>query len=299
MTKELLPRLRRLGACAAVSTIIVACSDSQSGLQPAPTTSGGSPSTAACLPCAQASCPSQANNCSATPGCAELATCLLGCGISGSACSAQCANANTNPNASAPAALYAACALTACPSPCTPALGVGGSGGQVGVGGGPNNGGQNTTGGTTPANTNLILDPDFNAVSAYWSATANSGEAANLACSGGQCCVTNEYSTWFAFSLGYPRSSLQAFTVQGGASYTLSFRARGSAVNSLEVKIGKAIDPYTTIYSSLVTVSSSLNQYTLQFTPAATDTTAGLVFNAELADYGSICFASVSLMKSQ
>jgi len=105
-------------------------------------------------------------------------------------------------------------------------------------------GGQTTSsGGTTSAPTNLILDPNFNAVSAYWSATANSGEAATLSCSGGQCCVTNEYSTWFAFSLGYPRSSLQAFTVQGGATYTLSFRASGSSVNTLEVKVGKAVSP--------------------------------------------------------
>jgi len=40
-----------------------------------------------------------------------------------------------------------------------------------------------------------------------------------------------------------------------------------------------------------------MSQYTLQFTPSATDTTAGLVFNVELAEYGSICFSSVSLTK--
>ena len=135
-------------------------------------------------------------------------------------------------------------------------------------------------------------------MSAYWSATANGGDAATLSCSGGQCCVTNEYSTWFAFSLGYPRSSLQAFTVESGATYTFSFRARGSSVNSLEVKVGKAVDPYTTIFSTLVTVSSTLSDYSRQFTPAATDTTVGLVFNVELAEYGSICFSSVSLTRN-
>jgi hypothetical protein len=302
MLQRLPHRLGLLTAGAVATALLGACGESNMAAEPtAHKASGGSPSTATgCLACAQSNCPSEANSCSSTQGCTELAACLLGCSVSGTGCGTQCST-NSNPNASGAAALYASCAILACPSACTPAApGTGGSSGQTGTGGTTSGtGGQTTSsGGTTSAPTNLILDPNFNAVEAYWSATANGGDAATLSCSGGQCCVTNEYSTWFAFSLGYPRSSLQAFTVQGGATYTLSFRASGSSVNSLEAKVGKAVDPYTTIYSGLVTVASSMSTFTLQFTPSATDTTAGLVFNVELAEYGSICFSSVSLTKT-
>jgi hypothetical protein len=298
MTKKIELPHGLLTTCATI--LLLGCGESAMGPAPSPQaagpTGGASAVTAACLTCAQSNCSSQAQSCSSTPGCGELTACLLGCGVSGTGCT-QCST--TNANANSAAALYATCALMACPSACTPTpAGSGGGGGQTGAGGTASGGQTTGTGGTTSAPTNLILDPDFTNVSAYWSATANGGDAATLDCSGGQCCVTNQYSTWFAFSLGYPRSSLQAFAVQGGASYTLSFRARGSSVNSLEAKVGEAVDPYTTIYSSLVTVSSTLSPYTLQFTPSATHPTAGLVFNVELAGYGSVCFGGVSLVRN-
>jgi len=167
------------------------------------------------------------------------------------------------------------------------------TGGTVSATGGAGTGGA----GTLVLGTNLIKDPEFSNVSGYWMPTINSGDDGYYQCTGGQCCLYNESGVWISVSLGYPRSVNDAFALDSGATYRFSFRAKGLYVSEVEAKIGGAVSPYTTVFSKLLTVSSSTTEYSYTFTTSAAATSVGLVFNVELEEYGEACFSLVSLTK--
>jgi hypothetical protein len=127
--------------------------------------------------------------------------------------------------------------------------------------------------------------------------TINSGDEGYYQCTGGECCLYNESSVWISVSLGYPRSVNDAFALDAGATYRFSFRARGTYVSQLEAKIGGAVSPYTTVFSKLLSISSSTTEYSYTFATTAAATSVGLVFNVELEEIGSACISLVSLTK--
>jgi hypothetical protein len=173
------------------------------------------------------------------------------------------------------------------------------SGGAIGVGGVGNTTPTATGGAATTTTSNLIKNGDFSLGKEYWDLTYQSGQLAGESYSSGAYCVSNESSSAFlSFSLGYPPTPSDAFAIKPNSSFTLSYRAYGVSVSSLEVKIGQVADPYTPDYSVNDTVSSSTQTFAHVFSSTTGDPQAGLVFNGVLNYSGYICFDDVSVVKN-
>jgi hypothetical protein len=167
-------------------------------------------------------------------------------------------------------------------------------------GGGPAGTGGTTpgTGGAAPAAPNLIKNGDFTLGKTYWDLTYQAGQIASETYVGGTYCVTNESGTYYlSFSLGYPPTPSDAFPIEAGAQYVLSYKVKG--YGSLMVKIGQASPPYAAIASVEDTAASpSYESKAHLISPAIGDATAGLVFNGVLYYYETVCFDDVILVKA-
>ena len=174
-----------------------------------------------------------------------------------------------------------------------------GAGGATGAGGGPGAGGS--------AGPNLIKNGDFTLGKTYWDLTPHEGEVYAESYSGGEYCVRNESSVmWLSFSLGYPPTPSDAFPIEVGATYTLSYSLKVTGPATVMVKIGQASPPYTQLVPTVPftdSITTGLGAYQtfshqLQFTVG--DPTAGLVFNTALLDYYPImiCFDDIRLTKN-
>jgi hypothetical protein len=151
------------------------------------------------------------------------------------------------------------------------------------------------TGGT--AGPNLIKNGDFSAGKEYWDLTYQAGEVASSTYDDGQFCVYNLSDMYYlSFSLGYPPTPSDAFAIEPGATYTLSYRASGLA--DVTVKIGHAESPYTQLYSVADAVPATYQTFTHQVSSATGDTAAGLVFNGTLYYLASVCFDDVQFFKN-
>jgi hypothetical protein len=174
--------------------------------------------------------------------------------------------------------------------------GVGGSiAGQTGTAG--------TGGSTSP---NLIKNGDFAQGKTYWDLTYQAGEVAGSEYSNGEYCVANlSTSLYLSFSLGYPPTPSDAFAIQAGATYTLTYRARflagfsGARLPAVTVKIGHASPPYDMLVQFTGdTISTNYSTFTHVINSATGDTGAGLVFNGTLDYYSEVCFDDVTLVKN-
>jgi hypothetical protein len=183
--------------------------------------------------------------------------------------------------------------------------GVGGN--ATGAGGTTGGVGGSTGSGGTQAPSNLIKNGDFAQGKTYWDLTYQAGEVAGQDYSGGEYCVLNlSSSLYLSFSLGYPPTPSDAFVIQAGASYTLSYRARfaqavsGALLPAITVKIGHASPPYTELTSFTGDNVNSVNYstYSHVITSSTGDTGAGLVFNGTLDYTTEICFDDVTLVKN-
>jgi hypothetical protein len=157
------------------------------------------------------------------------------------------------------------------------------------------------TGGATvpPAGPNLLKNGDFSQGKVYWDLTWQAGDVASSSYSGGEYCVANASSSYYlSFSLGYPSSPSDAFAVEAGATYTLSYQVIGWG--SIEAKVGGALSPYTPVASFADSVSSSTTArtFTHVVTPTTSVTQTGLVFNGELYYSDSVCFDNVTFAKN-
>jgi hypothetical protein len=177
----------------------------------------------------------------------------------------------------------------------TGGTGVGTGGTGVGTGGTPGTGGSG-------AGTNLIKNGDFSAGKEYWDLTLQAGEVGAADYSGGTYCVYNESTNlYLSFSLGYPPTPSDAFAIDPSATYTLSYRARGTAVTmpvTIQVKIGHVEPPYTQLYATTDYPNAADQTFSHTVSSATGDTAAGLVFNGTLDYYSYVCFDDVKFIKN-
>jgi hypothetical protein len=166
------------------------------------------------------------------------------------------------------------------------------------------------TGGTTgvggSVGTNLIKNGDFALGKTYWDLTPQAGEVYLADYLGGEYCVYNESSSlYLSFSLGYPPTPSDAFPIEVGATYTLSYRMKLQGPATVMVKIGQASPPYTELvptvpFTDSVTGLGTYQSFSHQLQFTVGDPTAGLVFNTALLDYypAAICFDDIRLTKN-
>ena len=178
----------------------------------------------------------------------------------------------------------------------------GGAGGLIvttgGMFGGGAGGSTLGTGGTVVGN--MIKNGDFSLGKTYWDLTYQAGEYAGQLYTGGEYCIYNLSDLYYlSFSLGYPSSSVRdAFALQTGATYTLSYRVKGSG--DIEAKIGEAVLPYTSLASFTDSIFSPGVYVTKSHLVLSTTSSAqaGLVFNGTLYYSESVCFDDVVLVKN-
>jgi hypothetical protein len=171
-----------------------------------------------------------------------------------------------------------------------PGRATGGSPGAA-TGGQPSTG----TGGATSTGPNLIHNGDFADGGEYWELTWQEGDLAGYSDDGGEFCIANLSSLYYlSFSLGYPPTASDAFAIEAGATYTLSYRVWGYA--DIITKIGQAVSPYTAVASFSGSVASSTYvTKSHQLVATAGEPTAGLVFNGVLYYDEMVCFDDVVL----
>ena len=162
--------------------------------------------------------------------------------------------------------------------------------------------GGSATGGSagqpTTSGPNLITNGDFSLGGEYWELTWQDGELASYSPAGGEFCIENPSGVYYlSFSLGYPPTASDAFAIEAGATYTLSYRAQGYA--EITAKIGQAVSPYAEVASFDTFVNStSLTTFSHLVTSAVAEPQAGLVFNGVLDYCATVCFDDVVLAKN-
>ena len=194
-----------------------------------------------------------------------------------------------------------ACLSDLCVSPTSePGSDAGkGGGGGSSTGQGSSSASSGGTGGGQPTNENLIKNGDFNQGGEYWDLEFQAGSASKTS-NGGEFCVQNEsVASYASFSLGYPPTISDAFPLEAGAPYTLSYRVKGEA-KTFDAKIGGAAPPYTPVasFNDLVSSPSLFVTKSHLVLSNAGMQKAGLVFNVVLDYGGSICFDDVVLVKN-
>jgi hypothetical protein len=177
------------------------------------------------------------------------------------------------------------------------------SGGKASTSGGTSSGGvvgiagNGATSGT-PANS-MILNGDFSDGAAHWKFTETSSSTSVVSYANGSACIRATYTT--AMNLGYPLATTEAFAIESGNVYTISYRAAATATVGVTAKVGHATSPYTAVYqtssSSPDVVSTDWQQYTHQFVASISDSGAGFVLSATVISGAEICFDDVSLVK--
>ena len=148
--------------------------------------------------------------------------------------------------------------------------------------------------------TNLVANGDFSAGAQYWGVTsATVGTTAGT--SAGSYCVSLPANG--TATLGWPDSlnTGMAAPLVGGYSYTFSFTAYSIySLYSFTAKVGHAISPYTTAFTTSADVlTSAPRTFTHTFTPTYSDTGAGIAFTINAySSATTVCFDDVSLVRN-
>lgn len=260
----------------------------------------------ACFSCGEDECEDAASDCDDADGCKDALECWLEC-AGDTSCTNACDVSDLNEDGVTALSAYFGCVSESCLDECVSAFtedgtgGTSGTGGQSGGTGGDGSGGEggddgsggnDGTGGSAPVEGELVINGDFSQGKVYWNLDLNAGTSGTYS-DDGALCVNNEGYDYLSFSLGFPSSPTDAFTLEGGVAYAFSFDLRGFA--EVEAKVGLAVTPYTEIESNVVN-SNGPDYQTRSYlvSTAATTEDVGLVFNVTIDSYSYVCFDNVS-----
>ena len=167
--------------------------------------------------------------------------------------------------------------------------GTGGTGsGAAGTGGGSPAG----TGGSGPAG-NLVTNGDFSGGELSWHVENDTGHSIN---GNGQYCVTNPSTSTL---IGWATSGANVM-LTANTSYRISYQASASSGNvTMHVKVGLAVQPYTSDYETNETLNSGLQTFNHTFTPSnGTDQNMGIAFTFTGAGNSTVCLDNVSIVQN-
>jgi hypothetical protein len=164
--------------------------------------------------------------------------------------------------------------------------GTSGSAGTTGTAGTSGTGGDGSTGtgGSSPAN-NLIANGDFSGGATNWHTEGGTGNVNGS----GAYCVTNPG----AALIGWDAPAGSPLMLSSGKSYRISYQASGAG--TIHLKVGMASSPFGDIYTADDGIGGSLQTYTHNFTPTASNN-AGLAFTFSNAGTATVCVDNVTLV---
>ena len=166
------------------------------------------------------------------------------------------------------------------------AAGTTGSAGTSGSAGTTGGGGATGTGGSG-SGTNLIANGDFSSGATNWHTEMGTGNVNGS----GAYCVSNPG----AALIGYDAPSGSPLMLMGGRSYRISYQASGAG--GLHLKVGMSAQPFGDIYTADDNLGSSLQTFTHNFTPTASNS-AGLAFTFSNAGSATVCIDNVTLSEN-
>ncbi len=110
----------------------------------------------------------------------------------------------------------------------------------------------------------------------------------------GQYCVRNPSTSTL---IGWSTSGANVM-LNGGTSYRISYQASASSGNvTMHVKVGLAVQPYTSDYETNETLNSGLQTFNHMFTPSnGTDQNMGIAFTFNGAGNATVCLDDVSIV---
>ena len=143
---------------------------------------------------------------------------------------------------------------------------------------------------------NLITNGDFSDGSTNWQITqADIGVTFGMS-AGSYCVSLPSYSEAY-FGWG---NSLTSVAIAASYGYTFSYTVSSSdSLYSFQAKIGHTVTPYTVVYSTTTdSPGPTPSTFTHNFTPASSDTSAGIAFYLYAYSTGAtVCFDDVSLVR--
>lgn len=262
-----------------------------------------------CFSCGDEACTDQANSCADASGCESALECWLTC-AGDTSCTNACDVSALDEDGVTALGEYFGCVAQECVDACVDAFvdeGTGGSGtggsdssgtgGDDGSGtGGTDNSGTGGdgggSGGSPPVEGELVLNGGFEDGDLYWNLDLNAGSDGTYS-DDGELCVNNLGYDLLSFSLGFPSSPTDAFTLEGGVAYAFSFEAQGYA--EIEAKVGLSVEPYTEVDSNTDNVNTSdFTTFSYLISTSATTESVGLVLNVTVDSYSFVCFDNVS-----
>jgi|GEM_PF-5195192 len=151
--------------------------------------------------------------------------------------------------------------------------------------------------GGTCGGDNLILNGDFADGGTYWNVTQYT-TGVTFGTSGSAYCLS--LPSYGYATLGWPDklNPTLAVPIALGYGYTLSYTVSStSPLYSFLAKVGHAVSPYTSVYSTTVDKpGTTATQFTHSFTSSYSDTGAGIAFTVEANSAATVCFDDVSLV---
>ena len=149
----------------------------------------------------------------------------------------------------------------------------------------------------------LIKNGDFSLGGQDWKLEFTSASPASSAACGRYCIQNQSASLYASFSLSYPTVAADAFAIDPGATYTLSYRVAGTGLANVTARIGHAEAlGYVQLYASMIDYpkADGLSQV---FTHQVSSSTGGaaetLTFDVALdVAPNTFCFYTVALVKN-
>lgn len=148
-----------------------------------------------------------------------------------------------------------------------------------------------------PPTGNLIKNGTFAAGTDYWSIDVLD-VVFDLA--GGSLCMTGPPDSYVYGPVGFPLDALDAFSLQAGKTYRLQYEVWisdevGGHSESMNVKVGQAVEPYAPVITWDVQISDAHATYTNEFVADGDYSQVGVVFLIETA-VKEMCFDNVSFV---
>lgn len=144
---------------------------------------------------------------------------------------------------------------------------------------------------------NLITNGNFAAGTDYWSIDVLD---VVFDLSGGSLCMSGPPDSYVYGPVGFPLDALDAFSLQAGKTYRLQYEVWisdevGGDSESMNVKVGQAVEPYEPVITWDVQVSNARSTYTNEFVADGDYLQVGVVFLIETA-VKEMCFDNVSFV---
>jgi hypothetical protein len=141
---------------------------------------------------------------------------------------------------------------------------------------------------------NLVSNGNFDDGLTDWVANPDIGDITPDGSNNRACFSTEDGGQ---FTLAWPTSSADAFTIKPGVTYRLTYRAVSTDSIDIHVRIRVPVDPYTSSYFEIVYLDDVWADYASTITLDSGSSNLGLAFIGTMLSAGTTCFDDILLVE--